>query len=85
MIIALLFLILLALLFPRALRFLFALLFIGGIVVLSEAHAKPAPADFPVKEGADGFPTQDVETVCRQTLSIITSEMDDIPGKLANQ
>ena len=28
-------------LFPKALRFLFALLFIGGIVVLSEAHAKP--------------------------------------------
>jgi len=69
MIIALLFLILFAILFPRALKFLFALMFIGGIVVLSEPHAKPAPADFPVKEGADGFPAQDVETVCRQTLS----------------
>jgi hypothetical protein len=39
MIIALLFLILFALLFPKALRFMFALLFIGGIMVLGEVHA----------------------------------------------
>jgi hypothetical protein len=42
MTIALLFLILFAILFPRSLRFLFALLFIGGIVALSEAHAYPS-------------------------------------------
>lgn len=42
MIIALLFLILFAILFPKALRFLFAVLFIGGILALAEAHAKPA-------------------------------------------
>ena len=41
MIIALLFLILFAILFPKALRFLFALLFLGGIMVLGEVHAKP--------------------------------------------
>lgn len=39
MIIALLFLILFAILFPKALRLLFALLFIGGIMVLGEVHA----------------------------------------------
>jgi hypothetical protein len=39
MIIALLFLILFAILFPKALRFLFALLFIGGIMMLGEVHA----------------------------------------------
>jgi hypothetical protein len=39
MIIALLFLILFAILFPRALRFLFALIFIGGIMILGEVHA----------------------------------------------
>jgi hypothetical protein len=37
---ALLFLILFAILFPKALRFLFALLFIGGIMALGEVHAK---------------------------------------------
>ena len=42
MIIALLFLILFAILFPKALRFLFALLFIGGIMLLGEVHAKSA-------------------------------------------
>ena len=42
MIIALLFLILFAILFPTALRFLFALLFIGMIVALGAAHADPA-------------------------------------------
>jgi hypothetical protein len=42
MIIALLFLILFAILFPGALRFLFVLLFIGGIMILGEVHA----ADF---------------------------------------
>jgi hypothetical protein len=41
MIVALLFLILFALLFPRALRFLFALVFIGGIMALGEVHAEP--------------------------------------------
>ena len=41
MIIALLFLILFAILFPKALRFLFALLFIGGIVALGEVRATP--------------------------------------------
>jgi hypothetical protein len=41
MIIALLFLILFAILFPKALRFLFALSFIGGIVLLGEVHAEP--------------------------------------------
>ena len=39
MIYALLFLILFAILFPKALRFLFALLFIGGIMLLGEVHA----------------------------------------------
>ena len=39
MIAALLFLILFALLFPKALKFLLALAFISGIVILSEAHA----------------------------------------------
>jgi hypothetical protein len=39
MIIALLFLIFFAILFPGALRLLFALLFIGGIIALGEAHA----------------------------------------------
>jgi hypothetical protein len=39
MIIALLFLILFAILFPKALRFLFALLFIGGIMILGKVHA----------------------------------------------
>ena len=39
MIAALLFLILFAILFPKALRFLFALLFIGMIVALGQAHA----------------------------------------------
>lgn len=39
MIIALLVLILFAILFPKALRFLFALLFIGGIMALGEVHA----------------------------------------------
>jgi hypothetical protein len=43
MIIALLFLILFALLFPKALRFLFALLFIGGVMVLGEVHANDGP------------------------------------------
>ena len=42
MIIALLFLILFAILFPKALRFLFALLFIGMIVALGQAHADQA-------------------------------------------
>ncbi len=41
MIIAMLFLILFALLFPGALRFLFALIFIGSIIALGEAHANP--------------------------------------------
>jgi hypothetical protein len=40
MIIALLFLILFAILFRGALRFLFALIFIGGIVILGEVHAE---------------------------------------------
>jgi hypothetical protein len=40
MIYALLFLILFAILFPKALRFLFALMFIGGIMALGEVHAK---------------------------------------------
>ena len=39
MIVALLFLILFAILFPKALRFLLALLFIGGIMILGEVHA----------------------------------------------
>jgi hypothetical protein len=39
MIIALLFMILIAILFPKALRFLFALLFIGGIMILGKVHA----------------------------------------------
>jgi hypothetical protein len=42
MIYALLFLILFALLFPKALKFLLALMFIGGIVAIGEVHAKPA-------------------------------------------
>jgi hypothetical protein len=43
MIAGLLFLILCALLFPKALRFLFALMFIGGIVILGEVHAASYP------------------------------------------
>jgi hypothetical protein len=43
MIIALLFLSLFALLFPKALRFLFALIFIGGIMILGEVHAAECP------------------------------------------
>jgi hypothetical protein len=43
MIVALLFLIFFAILFPKVLRFLFALLFIGGIMVLGEAHAATYP------------------------------------------
>jgi hypothetical protein len=42
MIMALLFLILFAILFSKVLRFLFVLLFIVGIAILGEAHAKPA-------------------------------------------
>jgi hypothetical protein len=42
MIVALLFLILFAILFPKALRFLCVLLFILGIAILGEAHAKQA-------------------------------------------
>jgi hypothetical protein len=42
MIIALLFLILFAILFPKALRFLFALMFIGVVVALGEVHAEPS-------------------------------------------
>jgi hypothetical protein len=37
MIIALLFLILFAILFPKALRFLFALLFLGGIIAMTSS------------------------------------------------
>src|ERR1700730_12557020 len=40
MIIALLFLILFAILFPKALKFLLLLMFIGGIMILGEAHAE---------------------------------------------
>jgi hypothetical protein len=47
MIVALLFLIFFAILFPKVLRFLFALLFIGGIVLLGEVHA----ADYPYCHG----------------------------------
>jgi hypothetical protein len=43
MIIALLFLILFAILYPKALRLLFALLFIGGIMLLGEVHAANYP------------------------------------------
>ena len=42
MIIALLFLILFALLFPGTLRFLFVLVLLGAIMVLGGAHAKPS-------------------------------------------
>jgi hypothetical protein len=42
MIVGLLVLILCAILFPKALKFLLLLLFIGGIVALGEAHAEPA-------------------------------------------
>ena len=45
MIIALLFLILFAILFPKALRFLFALLFICGIMLLGEVHAQDVNND----------------------------------------
>jgi hypothetical protein len=48
MIIALLFLILFAILFPTALRFLFALLFICGIVALGQAHAEPTQCSLTV-------------------------------------
>jgi hypothetical protein len=41
MIVALLFLILSAILFPGALRLLFALMLIGGIMILGEVHAGP--------------------------------------------
>jgi hypothetical protein len=41
MIAALLFLILFALLFPKALKFLLFLMFIGAMVVFGEVHAKP--------------------------------------------
>lgn len=37
----LLFLILFALLFPKALKFILALMLIGGIMILGEVHAKP--------------------------------------------
>jgi hypothetical protein len=40
MIIALLFLILFAILFPKALKLLFALMFIGGLVALGEVVAR---------------------------------------------
>jgi hypothetical protein len=56
MIAALLFLILFALLFPKALRFLFALLLLGGIMILGGAHAAGANDDLPIK---------DVESDCR--------------------
>ncbi len=44
MIVALLFLILFALLFPKALKFLLALMFIGGIMILGEVHAAECPS-----------------------------------------
>jgi hypothetical protein len=43
-----LFLILFAILFPKALRLLFALLFIGGIMLLGEVHARPAQCSLAV-------------------------------------
>lgn len=55
MIIALLFLILFAALFPRALRFLFALMLIGGIVILGEAHAETDNSCNPHSIIANGF------------------------------
>jgi len=42
MIIMMLFVILLAILFPAALRLLLALMLIGGIMIIGEVHAKPA-------------------------------------------
>jgi hypothetical protein len=45
MIIGLLFLILFAILFPKALKFLLLLMFIGGTMILGEVHAKPAATD----------------------------------------
>jgi hypothetical protein len=60
MIVSLLFLILFAILFPKALRFLFALMFIGAIVLLGEVHAAGTGDDLPIK---------DVESYCRGTNS----------------
>jgi hypothetical protein len=42
MINVLLFLILFAILFPRSLKFLLALIFIGGVMLLGEVHANEA-------------------------------------------
>lgn len=55
MIIALLFLILFAILFPGALRFLFVLLLLGGIMILGGAHAKPNNSCNQRSIIADGF------------------------------
>jgi hypothetical protein len=54
MIVALLFLILFALLFPKALRFLFALLFICGIMALGEVQANDETCN-PHSMIANGF------------------------------
>ena len=48
MIYVLLFLILFAILFPRMMRFLFALLFIGGIMIFGEVHAEPTKCSLTV-------------------------------------
>jgi len=60
MIIALLFLILFAIVFPGTLRFLFVLVLLGAIMVLGGAHAAGASDDLPIK---------DVESDCRSTDS----------------
>jgi hypothetical protein len=48
MIVALLFLILFALLFPKALKFLLFLMFLGGIMILGEVHAAPIDCSGPI-------------------------------------
>jgi hypothetical protein len=72
MIIALLFLILFAILFPKALKFLLAMMLIGGIVILGEAHAASA--------AADDFPVRDVESACRKTDSYFPGSSSSYNG-----
>jgi hypothetical protein len=55
MIIALLLLILFGILFPKALRFLFALMFIGVVVILGEVHAETDNSCNPHSIIANGF------------------------------
>ena len=63
MINVLLFLILFAILFPRSLKFLLALIFIGGVMLLGEVHANEAAHKIiPGKLGAMCKPQHVAET-----------------------